>query len=101
MYVDYKREFPNSTFKDDSLKDHLRDSLKDMKSRVSNPETGDVATVQDEDLMCQLMHMEPWKAKIVLKLREDAMQGVIRKLSLDVEPPLMTNVNPSPSPKDS
>lgn len=40
--------FPASYFKEDSLKDHLWDSLKDMNSRVDNL----------KDLMKKLMHTE-------------------------------------------
>lgn len=51
MYANNKVAFLNSTFKDDNLKDHLRDSLKDMKSGVNNLEDGDGAITQDKELM--------------------------------------------------
>lgn len=35
IYADYKLTFPNSTFKDDNLKDQLKDPLKDMKSGIN------------------------------------------------------------------
>lgn len=37
IYKDYLAQYPNSKFKEDSLKDHLHDNLKDMKSGVNNP----------------------------------------------------------------
>lgn len=50
VYKDYIVKFPTST-----LKDHLQDSLKDMKSGVNNSKDRQT-TLQDEDLMKKLMH---------------------------------------------
>lgn len=61
VYADYMLEFPNSIFKDDSLKNYLRDSLKDMKSSA-NPKDGKQAVVQDDKLMRNLMNTELLKA---------------------------------------
>lgn len=41
VYVDYMAEFPISSFKEDNLKDHLRDSLQDMKFGINNPDDGE------------------------------------------------------------
>lgn len=54
VYKDYVGYFPSSTFKENSLKDHLRDNLKDMKSGVNNPEELEGAGLQDEDLIIRL-----------------------------------------------
>lgn len=54
VYKDYLQYFPSSTFKECSLKDYLRDSLKDMKSGVNNPEQMEGVVLQDEDLMHKL-----------------------------------------------
>lgn len=51
VFKDYITEFPTCSFKEDNLKDHLQDSLKDMKSRVNNPKDGKTTILQDEDLM--------------------------------------------------
>lgn len=75
VYEDYKEQSPDSSFKEDSLKDHLRDSLKYMKCGVNNPEEGDAAVIQDKDLMKKLMNTDSWKARNVLKLRSDLMSG--------------------------
>lgn len=68
-------EFPKSNFYPDLLKEHLRDNLKDMKSGVNNPEEGEAAVVQDEDLMNKLMNIDSWKVHNILKLRDGFMQG--------------------------
>lgn len=54
IFVDYKVQFPISTFQKDSLKDYLCHSLKDMKSSVNNLEDG-TGGGPDEDLMRKLM----------------------------------------------
>lgn len=47
----YKVEFPNLTFKEDSLRDFLCESLKNMKSSVNNLEDGEVVVLLEEDMM--------------------------------------------------
>lgn len=46
-----------------------------MKSGVNNPDDGETTVLQDEELMKQLMHTESWKARNVLKLRDNVMHG--------------------------
>lgn len=73
-FADYTKEFPSSISKEDSLEDHLRDSLKVMISGVDyNPKDRDALVIHDEDLMKKLMNTESWKAKNVVKLRDDLM----------------------------
>lgn len=56
VYVDYMVAFPNLTSKDDLLKGHLRDSLKDMKLEANNPEFWEQGVVQDDKLTRNLLN---------------------------------------------
>lgn len=70
--ADYKVDFPASGFTKDSLQDHLRTALKEMDSDVNNPENGDGAEPQDEDIMVELMQTEGAKTRNVLRARNAA-----------------------------
>lgn len=85
IYKDYLAQYPNSKLKEDSLNDHLHDSLKDMKSRVNNPEEVQGVVLQDDQLMEKLKNTDSWKARNVLKLRVYFMNGVDRSKSPPTE----------------
>lgn len=63
------------------MKDHLRKSLTEMKSGVNNPEGGEGATVQDENLMMKLMESPSWKAPNVLRVRDSVSNGFIHPIN--------------------
>ncbi len=46
VYLDYQKEYPNSSIVEETLKDGLCDTLKELKIRNSNEEGLDNATFQ-------------------------------------------------------
>lgn len=74
VFKEYRKQFPNSSFKEDSLRDHLRLSLKDLASNTQEDvdDLGDDPD-HDEQLMERLMATDSWKARNILQSRMDAM----------------------------
>lgn len=75
IYADYKVKHPGSAFMEESLKAHLRASIKDLNSGVKNPEEFEGTTLQDDKVMEILMSTDEWKACNLLRTRSDAAQG--------------------------
>jgi hypothetical protein len=54
VYLDYKNQYPNSPFKEDSLKERLRATLTELKTGTSNEENVEKAVLQQSDFLDQL-----------------------------------------------
>ncbi|CAM6116405.1 unnamed protein product [Calypogeia fissa] len=76
IYADYLKHYSDSPFEESTLRDHLRVHLKELKANEANPGVGQsVAVEEDPDLMSKLMATDSWKARNILKIREEAVQG--------------------------
>jgi hypothetical protein len=54
IYLDYKIEYPNSPFKEDSPKERLRATLAELKTGTSNEENAEKVVLQPSDFLDQL-----------------------------------------------
>jgi len=76
VYLDYQKEYPNSSIVEETLKDGLCDTLKELKTRNSNEEGLDNATFQFDDMLGHLKVTNGDASKNVLKRHQNMMDGV-------------------------
>jgi len=54
IYVDYKLKFPHFIFQEESLKDKLRDTLKELKTCTTNEKGAKMVVLQSDQVLEQL-----------------------------------------------
>jgi hypothetical protein len=74
--VSYQKEYPNSSIVEETLKDELCDTLKELKIGNSNEEGLDNATFQCDDMLRHLKVTDGHASKNVLKRCQNMMDGV-------------------------
>ncbi len=75
MYLDYQKEYPNSSIVEETLKDKLCDTFKELKIGNSNEEGLDNATFQCDDMLGHLKVADGDASKNVLKRHQNMMDG--------------------------
>lgn len=111
IYAHYLKQFPESLFQEESLKDRLRDRLKELKKGSPNEENSRTTGLpRDEALVVQLKTTDGSATKNVLKRRQSLIDGAAggssgttRSIEIGVPPllnpsPDCNNCAPNPSP---
>ncbi len=76
VYLDYQKEYPNSSNVEETLKDELCDTLKELKTGNYNEEGLDNVTFQYDDMLGHLKVIDGHASKNALKRRRNMMDGV-------------------------
>lgn len=77
VYVDYYKEFHNSTFQKESLKVKLRETLKELKTCTSNEDNSENDILQPIDFLTAIKITKGHVKKHSLNLRT----GIVEKMS--------------------
>jgi len=67
FYVDYKFKFPDSVFQEESLKERLQDTLKELKISIVNEEGAKRVVLQSDQILEQLKSTDGHATRNVLK----------------------------------
>ncbi|CAM6100772.1 unnamed protein product [Calypogeia fissa] len=109
VYAHYKTVFPTSPFQEETLKDRLRETLKEMKARgklkIESAAAAEVATLQsEEELVRSKPTDEPATTRNVLKRSHSLMDGTIAPVAStssasstdasDADPPALGPTSP-------
>ena len=70
VYEHFLREHPGSKFAEDTLKDKLRETLKELKTGTSNEEGSEKAVFQLDDVLTRLRSIDSHATRNILKLRQ-------------------------------
>jgi hypothetical protein len=54
VYINYFKEYPNSLFQEDTLKDRLQECLKKLKTRNSNDKDSNKAMLLNDEVLVHL-----------------------------------------------
>ena len=82
VYADFIKEYPNSTWKEDSLKERLRCALAELKTGTSNEENADKAVLQPADFLEQLKVTNGHAKRNTLKRRQSIIDQMSPSLSV-------------------
>ena len=82
MYADFIKEYPNNTWKEDSLKERLRCALAELKTGTSNEENADKAILQPADFLEQLRVTDGHAKRNTLKRRQSIIDQMSPSLSV-------------------
>lgn len=101
VYAMYILAYPNNTLQEETLKERLRDFLKEVKTGRSNPDGGLSACLQSNEVLEQLKQTDGHASRNVLKRRQDIIDGAPRKApgrkTHDVHSPISTTTIASAS----
>lgn len=70
VYEQFLREHPGSKFAEDTLKDRLQKTLKELKTGTSNEEGSEKAVLQPDDILTRLRSTDSHVTQNILKLRQ-------------------------------
>ena len=70
VFKEYKEHYSNSPFVEETLKDRLRETLKEIKTGTSNDDNSNKATLQCDEVLEQLKCTDGHAARNVLKRRQ-------------------------------
>ena len=70
VYEQFLREHPGSKFVEDTLKDRLRKTLKELKTGTSNEEGSEKAVLQVDDVLTRLRGTDSHATRNILKIRQ-------------------------------
>jgi hypothetical protein len=93
IYKDYKKQFPYSEFHPKSLKDRLREFLKELKIGTSNKQGMKRVTLQSDHVIAQLKTTDGHASRNVLKRHQLMIEGKSSP-SFQSFPNYMHNFNP-------
>ena len=101
MYKQFLREHPGSKFVEDTLKDRLHGTFKELKTGTSNEEGSEKAVLQADDVLTHLRGTDSHATCNILKIR----QTMVDQSSSGSNPPTLGQVqdgswghrSPSPS----
>jgi hypothetical protein len=100
VYMEYKTQFPDSPFVEDSLQERLKETLRELKTGTANDEGGEKATNQNEEVMMRLKTTRGHARRNVLKMRADLCNGVpVKNECEDTELPTKENATASTGAK--
>ncbi len=76
VYLDYQKKYSNSLNVEETLKDELCDTLKELKTGNYNEKGLDNVTFQCDDMLGHLKVIDVHASKNVVKRRQNMMDGV-------------------------
>ena len=88
MYEQFLREHPRSKFAEDTLKNRLRETLKELKTGTSNEEGSEKAVLQAEDVLTRLRGTDSHATRNILKIQ----QAMVDQSSSGGNPPTLGQV---------
>lgn len=74
MYEQFLREHPGSKFAEETLKDRLRENLKELKTGTSNEEGSDRAVLQADDVLTRLRNTDSHATRNILRVRQNMLE---------------------------
>lgn len=84
-YATYLEAHPNSVFRQESLKDRLRDTLKELETGNSNAKNAEKAALQSHSVMASLRCTDGHARRNVLRKRATILQSTAEGLDLSDE----------------
>jgi len=98
VYNDYVIAYPKSPFHEDTLKDLLRDALKDFKTGNCNEKGTEKVVLQFDGVLTQLKALDDHSMRNVLKLKQDFINGRLGTIGVGPSFPSSIKANcPSPT----
>ena len=73
VYDQFLREHPGSKFAEETLKDRLWETLKELKTRTSNDEGSNRAILQADDVLTRLRNTDSHATRNILRLRQSML----------------------------
>ena len=70
LYEQFLQEHPESKFAEDTLKDRLCETLKELKTGTSNEEGSEKAVLQADDVLTRLRGTDSHATRNILKIRQ-------------------------------
>ena len=89
VYDQFLYKHPGSKFAEETLKDRLRGTLKELKTGTSNEEGSDRAILQADDVLTRLRNTDSHATRNILRLRQsilDQASGVATPPSMFSQP---------------
>lgn len=83
VYEQFLREHPGNKFAEETLKDRLRQALKELKTGTSNEEGSEKAVVQAEDVVTRLRNTDSQATPNVLNFRDQSEDVLVRLRNTD------------------
>lgn len=84
FFSHYKKAFPECEFQEDTLKERLRETLRELKIGMANEEGQDKVVLQNDDYLVALRANNSHAAKNILKMRDEIVRGkTLANSSLD------------------
>jgi hypothetical protein len=74
VYDQFLCEHPGSKFAKETLKDRLRETLKELKTGTSNEEGSDRAVLQADDVLTRLRNTDSHATRNILRLRQNMLE---------------------------
>jgi hypothetical protein len=75
VYQDYKIQYPESQFKEDNLKEKVRQTLKELDTGTSNAKNSKKAARQSDETLKRLKLTDGHASRNMLRLRQNLVQG--------------------------
>ncbi len=79
VYTNYFKEYPNSLFQEDTLKDRLQECLKKLKMRNSNDEDSNKAMLLNDEVLVHLKVTNGHVMWNMLKRRQNLINRIVKK----------------------
>ena len=73
VYDQFLREHPGSKFAEETLKDRLRETLKELKTGTSNEKGSNRAILQADDVLTRLRNTDSHATRNILRLRQSML----------------------------
>ena len=74
VYDQFLSEHHGSKFAEETLKDRLRETLKELKTGMSNEEGSDRAVLQADDILTRLRNTNSYATRNILRLRQNILE---------------------------
>ena len=75
MYADYLEEYPNSAFKENNLKERVRETLNELNTGTSNEQGTGRAALQSNEVLKKLKLTNGHASRNVLQHRSNIIHG--------------------------
>ena len=75
VYADFLQRFEDNLFQEETLKERLRDTLRELKTGTSNEEDSDRAAIQPEDVIDAIRATDGHAARNVLRVRQSMIDA--------------------------
>jgi hypothetical protein len=75
VFQDYKLQFPESQFREENLKEKVRQTLKELETGTSNAKNSKKAALQSDETLKRLKLTDGHASRNMLRLRQDMAHG--------------------------